>query len=407
MMNQFGILRQRAFCHVFLGRAVSLLGTAIAPIALAFAVLDQPGGSATKLGLVMASEAVAQVMFLLLGGVLADRFSRYRLMVGSDLLACAAQGSIAGLFISGAAPLGLVAALAAVTGAASGIFYPASRGLIPQIVDGPQLQSANALIRLSQNSASLAGAAISGVIIAGVGAGWGLAVDAASFLVSAGLVLTSRAPKARRAEGAITVMADLREGWQEVRSRQWLWVPIAQFAIVNLCLGPSINVLGPVVATEHYGGARAWSVIITAEALGLIAGSLVAMRLRPAFPLLAGTIVTFGFVPPVVLLALHAPVWLVAVSLLIFGVTIDVYEVLWMTALQEHIPGDKLSRVTSWDALGAFALEPVGLVLVGPTSAILGTPRTLICAGTLVTIANLGALLTPSVRRLPAKPQPG
>jgi hypothetical protein len=201
-------------------------------------------------------------------------------------------------------------------------------------------------------------------------------------------------------------MVDLREGWQEVRSRQWLWVPIAQFAIVNLCLGPSINVLGPVVATEHYGGARAWSVIITAEALGLIAGSLVAMRLRPAFPLLAGTIVTFGFVPPVFLVALHAPVWLAAVSMLIFGVSIDVYEVLWMTAVQEHIPGDTISRVTSWDALGAFALEPAGLVLVGPTSAILGIPRTLICAGTLVTIANLSALLAPSVRRLPARPQP-
>jgi MFS family permease len=404
VMNQFGILRQRAFRHVFLGRAFSLLGTAIAPIALAFAVLGQPGGSATRLGFVMASEAVAQVMFLLLGGVLADRFSRYRLMVGSDLLACAAQGTIAGLFISGMAPLGLVAALAAVTGAASGIFYPASRGLIPQIVDGPQLQSANALIRLSQNSASLAGAAMSGIIIAGVGAGWGLAVDAASFLVSAGLVLTSQAPKTPRAQNTATVLADLREGWQEVRSRQWLWVPIAQFTIVNLCLGPSITVLGPVVATEHYGGARAWSVIITAEALGLIAGSLIAMRLRPALPLLAGTIVTFGFVPPVFLLALHAPVWLVAVSMLILGVTIDVYEVLWMTVLQEHIPGDKLSRVTSWDALGAFALEPVGLMLVGPASAVLGIPRTLICAGTLVTIASLSALLTPSVRRLPAKP---
>jgi MFS family permease len=406
MMNQFGILRQRAFRHVFLGRAASLLGTAIAPIALAFAVLGQPDGSATKLGFVMASEAVAQVTFLLLGGALADRFSRYRLMVGSDLLACAAQGSIGGLFISGAAPLGLVAALAAVTGAASGIFYPASRALIPQIVDAPQLQSANALIRLSQNSASLAGAAMSGVIIAGVGAGWGLAADAASFLVSAGLVLTSRAPRARRAERVTTIITDLREGWQEVRSRQWLWIPIAQFAIVNLCLSPSINVLGPVVATEHYGGARAWSVIITAEALGLIAGSLVAIRLRPAFPLLTGTMITFGFVPPFFLLALHAPVWLVAVSMLILGVTIDVYEVLWMTALQEHVPGDKLSRVTSWDALGAFALEPVGLVLVGPTSAILGTAGTLICAGSLVTIANLGALLTPSVRRLPPKPQP-
>ena len=146
--------------------------------------------------------------------------------------------------------------------------------------------------------------------------------------------------------------------------------------------------------------------IITAQALGLIAGSLLAMRLRPAFPLLAATIITFGVVPPFFLLAFHAPVWLVAVSMLAVGVSIDVYEVLWLTAVQEHIPGDKLSRVTSWDALGAFALEPVGLVLVGPVSAILGTQRTLICAGSLVAIANLGALLTRSVRRLPARPQP-
>jgi hypothetical protein len=147
-------------------------------------------------------------------------------------------------------------------------------------------------------------------------------------------------------------------------------------------------------------------VIITAQALGLIAGSIIAMRLRPARPLLAGTIVTFGFLPPMFLLAAHAPVWLTATSMLALGIAIDIYEVLWITVVQEHIPSDKLSRVTSWDALGAFALEPIGLVLVGPASAILGTQNTLICAGTLVAIANLGALLTPSVRHLPAKPQP-
>jgi MFS family permease len=406
-MGQFAILRQRTFRNVFLGRAVSLLGTSMAPIALAFAVLGQAGGTAAKLGLVMASEAAAQVVFVLVGGVLADRFSRYRLMVGSDLAAFAAQGSVAGLFIARAAPLGLIAALCAVTGAASGIFYPASRGLIPQIADGPHLQAANALIRLSQNAASLAGAALSGVIIVGVGAGWALAIDAASFLVSAGLVLTSQAPQAPPAEGSMTIVADLRQGWQEVRSRQWLWVPIAQFAVVNLCLSPSINVLGPVVARQHYGGALAWSVIITAQAAGLIAGSFIAIRLRPPFPLLVATIVTFGFVPPFFLLAFHAPVWLAAVSMLAIGVAIDVFEVLWLTAVQEHIPGDKLSRVTSWDALGSFALGPVGLVLVGPVSASLGTQRTLICAGSLVAAASLGALLSPSVRTLPTKPQPG
>jgi MFS family permease len=409
MRGQFAILRQRTFRHLFLGQAVSWLGTAIAPVALAFAILGRPGGSATELGLVMACSAGALVAALLVGGVLADRFSRYRVMAGSDLVAFAAQGSIAGLFLAGTAPLGLIAALAAVGGAAGGISYPCMRGLIPQVVDGPQVQSANALIQLAQNSTRLVGASISGLLIVGVGAGWGLAFDAVSFLASAGFVLTSGAPRASQAPPAgaagksATILAELRDGWREVRSRQWLWVCIAQFAVVNLCFAPCIDVLGPVVARAHYGGALAWSVIVTAMAVGLVGGSLLAMRLRPAFPLLVATVISFGIVPPFLLLAFHAPVWLAAVSMLGVGVVIDVYEVLWVTTVQENIPSDKISRVTSWDALGAFALGPVGLILVGPLSAALGTQRTLIGAGGLVAIATVGALFTPSVRALPAK----
>lgn len=404
MRGDLGILRDRTFRNVFLARAVSLLGTSMAPIALAFAVLGQPGGSATKLGIAMAGRSIAQVVLLLFGGALADRFSRYRLMVGSDLLAFVAQGSIAALFLFGTAPIGLLAGLSALNGAAGALFYPASRALIPQIVDAPRLQSANALIRLSENSASLAGAAVSGVIIVAAGAGWALAIDAASFLLSAALLLTARAPRISHGAGRMTMFADLREGWQEFRSRQWVWVIVVQFALVNLCFAPSIYVLGPVVANEHLGGALAWSVIITAQAIGLIVGSLVVMRLRPAFPLLVATLVTFGFLPPFFLLAVHAPVWLAAASMLIDGVAVDIFEVLWMTALQEYIPGDKLSRVNSYDALGSFVLGPIGLLLVGPVSALLGTERTLIAAGSVVAIGNLGALGTRSVRRLPAKP---
>ena len=404
MPGDYGILRERTFRNVFLARAVSLLGTSMAPVALAFAVLGQPGGSPTKLGIVMAARSVTQVAFLLLGGALADRFARYRLMVASDLLAFAAQGGVAALFIAGTAPIGVVAGLSAVNGAAGALFIPASRGLIPEIVDAPRLQPANALIRLSENSASLAGAALSGVIIVAAGAGWALAADAATFLLSAVLVLTSRAPRASRGTGRMTMFADLREGWQEFRSRQWVWVIVAQFALVNLCFGPSIYVLGPVVAKEHLGGAIAWSLIITAQAAGLIVGSLVVMRLRPAFPMLVATLVTFGFLPPFFLLAVHAPAWLVALSMLVNGVSVDIFEVLWMTALQENIPSDKLSRVTSYDALGSFVLGPVGLLLVGPVSAVLGVEHTLIAAGGLVAIGNLGALGTRSVRRLPAKP---
>lgn len=413
MKGQFAILRQRTFRHLFLAQAVSWLGTAIAPVALAFAILGR-GGTATDLGLVEACSAGALVASLLAGGVLADRFARYRVMVGSDLVACAAQGAVAALFISGWAPLGLVAALAAVGGAAGGISYPCLRGLVPQVVDGPQVQSANALIQLAQNSTRLLGASISGVLVVGVGAGWGLAFDSLTFLLSAAFVLTSGAPRttpapdkdADAAPEPASILADLRDGWREVRSRQWLWVCIAEFTVVNLCWSPSVQVLGPVVARQHYGGALAWSVIVTAQAVGLVGGSLLAMRLRPAFPLLFATLITFAFLPPFFLLAVHAPVWLVAVSMLGIGVAIDVYEVLWVTTMQENIPADKISRVASWDALGAFVLGPVGLVIVGPVAAVLGTEGTLIGAGGLVLLSTLAALGTPSVRRLPAKPKP-
>lgn len=412
MKGQFAILRQRTFRHLFLGQAVSWLGTAIAPVALAFAILDRPGGTATELGLVEASSAAALVASLLVGGVLADRFARYRVMVGSDLVAFAAQAVMAWLFIAGTAPLGAIAALAAVIGAAGGVSYPCLRGLVPEVVDGPQVQSANALIQLAQNSTRLLGASISGVLVVGIGAGWGLAVNALSFLLSAALVLTSGAPRTAetpRADadaGRGAILADLRDGWLEIKSRQWLWVCIAQFAVVNLCYSPSIQVLGPVVARQHYGGALAWSVIVTAQAVGLVGGSLLAMRLRPKLPLLFATVITFGFVPPFFLLAFHAPVWLVAVSMLGIGLAIDVYEVLWITTMQENIPSDKISRVASWDALGAFALGPVGLIIIGPLAAALGTERALIGAGGLIAIATLGALFTPSVRRLPARPRP-
>lgn len=402
MQRDLGILRHRTFRNIFAARAVSLLGTSMAPTALAFAILDQPGGSAAKLGIVLAGRSIAQVIFLLFGGALADRFPRYRIMVGSDVLAFAAQGAIAGLFITRTAPLALLVGLSVVNGAANALFLPASRGLIPEIVDPSQLQSANALIRLSQNSASLAGVAASGAIIVAVGAGWALGLDAATFAVSALLVLTSQAPRSGHARDRTTMLSDLREGWQEFRSRQWVWVIVAQFALVNLCFSPCVYVLGPIVAKEHWGGALAWSVIITANAVGLIGGSFLAMRIRPARPLLVATIATFGFLPPFFLLAVHAPVWLAAVSMLGNGLAVDVFEVLWMTALQEYVPSDKLSRVTSYDALGSFVLGPVGLLLVGPVAAAVGIERTLIAAGLLVALGNVFALSVRSVRTLPA-----
>lgn len=400
------ILRQSTFRHIFAARAVSLLGTSMAPVALAFAVLAEPGGSAATLGLVLAGRSMAQVVFLMFGGALADRFPRFRIMVSSDLLAFASQASVAALFLAGHPPVALLMGLSAVNGAANALFIPASRGIIPQIVNRDELQSATALIQLSRNAASLAGAAVSGIIIVAVGADGAIGIDAATYAISALLVLTSAAPRTGRGSRGTSLLTELREGWDEFRSRQWVWVIVAQFGMVNLCFTSCIYVLGPVVAKAHWDGALGWSAVVTANAVGLIGGSLLAMRLRPRRPLLVATLATFGFLPPFFLLAAHAPVWAAALAMLVNGVSADVFEVLWQTALQDHIPGDKLSRVTSYDALGSFVLNPLGLLAVGPVAAAAGAAATLIAAGGLVTAGNIFALGSRSVRLLSAKPQP-
>jgi MFS family permease len=403
MREELRILGERPFRSLFLARSVSMLGTSIAPVALTFAVLDSPGGTATDLGLVLAGRSVTQVVFLLYGGVLADRMSRYRLMILSDLTAFLAQACVAVLILMEAGSLGALMALSAVNGAASALFIPASRGVIPEVVTGARLQSANALLRLSKSTSSIAGAAIAGLLVVTVGSGWALAVDALTFLVSALFLLGVRVPDLVRSAPTTSssLLTELRQGWQEFRSRQWVWVAVAQFAVVNLCFAPSISVLGAVLAKEHMGGVAAWSTILTAQAIGLVSGGLIAMRLRPRFPMRTAVIATFGFLPPFFLFAFDAPFWLVAVSMLVNGVCVDIFEVLWDTALQTHVPPEALSRVVSYDSLGSFVLGPLGFALVGPISDQIGAEETIIAAGSLVLLANLAALLSPSVRSLP------
>jgi predicted MFS family arabinose efflux permease len=444
--RDLAVLRVPGFRRLFLAQTVNLLGSAIAPIALAFAVLGQPGGSATHLGLILAARALGQVTFLLFGGVLADRMPRLRLMTGSNLIAFAAQGSVAGLFLAGPAPLAAVAGLAAVNGAAAALFLPAARGVVPQLAPSGDLQPANALLRLSRNTASIAGAALAGVLLAVTAPGWALACDAASFVISAALLARIGRPSQRRAglatgsgagprprprpattsataapSGTSTaedpagtpapaatpsILADLRAGWREFRSRAWVWLPVAQFTMVNGCFA-AIWVLGPVIARRDLGGAPAWAAVLTANAIGLVGGSLLALRLRPRHPLRLACAATFGFLPPFFLLAVSAPVPLIAASMLINGVCVDIFEVLWDTALQRHVPPGLLSRITSYDLLGSFALGPLGLALAGPAAAAAGLAATLTGAGLLLAAASVVPLLSRAVRDLPAEPVPG
>ncbi|MEU6374989.1 MFS transporter [Streptomyces sp. NPDC046909] len=396
--------RDRRFAMLLAARVVSVLGNGFARVALAFAVLSLPGASAGRLSLVLACQALPQLVFVLVGGVIADRMSRSRLMALADVLGMGAYAGLAAMVLSGHAPLTAMCLLAVAAGTATALFAPAMDGLVPLLVPTERLQRANGLLRVGTNSALLLGLALSGVTVALVGAGWALALNAASFAVSS--VLTARLGVVSTPRGKASGWADLREGWREFASRQWLWVVVAQSAVVVAALNANLGVLGPLMAERHLGGARAWSIIVAAQAVGTIGGAGLAARVRVRRPLLVAVACMFPAAVPIALLSVRAPVWTVAAAMFAAGVASDVFGVLWSTTIQRQIPEHVLSRVSSYDWFGSLTLAPLGLLVAGPIAAAVGVGHALAGCALLVVLATAGALLSPQVRTLSSSPTP-
>lgn len=334
--------------------------------------------------MVLACQAVPQLALVLLGGVIADRMSRSRLMVLADVVGAVAYGGLAVMILAGHAPLLLMCVLAVAAGTATALFAPAMDGMVPLVVPAEQLQQANGSLRVAANVSLLLGLALSGVTVAWLGAGWALTLNALSFLISA--VLTSLLTIGERPRKQSSGWADLREGWREFSSRQWLWAVV--------------GVLGPLAAENHLGGARAWAVIVAAQALGAVAGAGLAARVRVERPILVAVLALLPSAVPIVLLGLGAPVWLIAVAMFGSGVSSDVFGVLWSTTMQREVPEEALSRVSSYDWFGSLAFAPLGLLAAGPAADAWGTDRMLFVCAALVVAATLGALLVPQVRTL-------
>lgn len=381
-------------------RTVSVLGNGFARVALAFAVLALPGAGPGRLSLVLACQAVPQLVLILVGGVIADRMSRARLMALADVLGAGAYTGLAVLVLSGHAPVLAMCLLAVAAGTATALFAPAMEGIVPLVVPADRLQRANGLLRVGTNSALLLGLSLSGVTVALVGPGWALALNAASFALSA--ALTARLPVPSRPPRKTSGWADLRDGWREFASRQWLWVVVAQWSIVIAALNANVGVLGPLTADRYLGGARAWSLIVAAQALGTIAGAGLASRVRVRRPILVAVLATFPTAAPVALLAVRAPVWLIAVAMFTAGVSSDVFGVLWSTTIHREIPEESLSRVSSYDYFGSLSFAPLGLLIAGPLAATVGLGHALAGCAALVVLATGAALLAPGVRRLTA-----
>jgi MFS family permease len=370
-------------------------------VALAFAVLDLTG-SASALGLVLAARMLPLVGFLLAGGVMADRLPRRTVMIAADLVRVASQGAIAALLIAGVAQVWQLAALSAVTGSATAFFNPASTGLMPAVVSPARLQQANALRGLAMAAGQIAGPALAGVLVAGAGAGWALAVDAATFAVSVAFLVRLHVPAMARLV-VRSPLADLRDGWDTFRSISWLWTFVAAATIGNFVSAAS-GVLGPLVAKESLGGATAWALIVSALGVGSLAGGVLALHVQPRRPMLMATLPLYLFAAPLAMLALELPaVYIAAVSLL-SGAGLMISNTIWETTLQRHVPAESLSRVSSYDWFGSLAFQPIGFAIWGPVAELNGVSATLWVAFAVQIATTTVLLLVPSIRRLTLLP---
>lgn len=379
------------------GRFVSMLGTAIAPIALAFAVLDLTG-SATDLGLVLAARSIPLVLFVLVGGVVADRLPRHHVLLASNLVSSVCQATAATLLLTGNATIELLIPIEVAAGASSAFLWPALVGLTPQTVPAPVLQQANALLRLANNGALIGGSAVAGLLVAAVGPGWGLAADAVTYTLGALCLSRIRLPATDRVEAG-NALSELRAGWSEFRSRQWVWVVVLSAAFSNMAVSGGLNTLGPVIADDTIGRAG-WGLVLSALTVGMVLGGLLALHLRPARPLFVGMSLVLLVGPLLLVLAVRPGLPLLLGTALLAGVGLEVFGVYWDLSLQQHIPPDRLSRVASYDAFGSFIFMPVGQVVAGPLAAVIGVRNTITAAAVLIVVANGLALLSPGVRGL-------
>jgi MFS family permease len=395
--DNLGVLRRRDFRLLFFGQGVSVLGDRMVAVALAFAVLEV-GGSTSEVGLVLAAAVLPLVGSVLIGGVVADRTSRRSVMIAADLVRVASQGATATLLITGSAEVWTLALFAGLTGAATGFFNPASTGLLPEVVPPDELQPANALRATAVSTGEIAGPLVAGVLVAAAGAGWAIAVDAATFAVSALCLWGLRVPS-RVAHAGASFFADLRDGWDAFRSRRWVWTFVVYFAAVNVLWG-AWSALGPVVADRELGGAAAWGVVLGSVGVGALFGSLLATRAKPRRPLMLVALADGFFAMPLAFLAAGAPTALLACGAFLSGAGMMLGMSVWESTLQRLIPAESLSRVASYDWFGSFAFYPIGLALWGPVAALIGVSTSLWLAFGLCLVVIAGLLAVPDTRRL-------
>jgi predicted MFS family arabinose efflux permease len=392
-----GPLRLPAFRFLFAARAISYIGTYLAPIAVAFAILDN-GGGATAVGLSFAAWTLAQVAMLAFGGVLGDRMPRRLVMIGSDIASATVRTTMGVLLVSGHAQVWHLIALQACGGAAVAFYSPASYGLVREVVPEDELQQANGLLAIARYAAFPLGAAVGGTIVALIGPGTALLVDAGTYAASALLLSQIHVKSIARASAGF--FRELRDGWGAFVEQTWVWVLVLYVSLYFLITYAPFFVLGPYVAKHSMDGARSWAFVVTGEGVGALLGGIAGLRWRTRQPMVTTGLLLMISGAQNLILAFHPTTLLLSLAALGSGFAFALGSVVWDTTLQRKVAPEKLARVASYGWMGAMVFLPAGYALAGPIAAAIGLKTYLVFAATWIVVSTLFVIRLRAVREV-------
>jgi predicted MFS family arabinose efflux permease len=410
LRRRYPVLANRNFRLLLADRLLAPMAATFSLVGVSFAVLAATGSTA-DLSYVIAAQAAPSLVFLLVGGVIADRIAPQLVIVAANVMVAVGEGTFGILVLTTHPAIWVMIVLELVTGSGVALFYPASMALLPRLVPAEQMREASAISRLTMNAAMMAGAALAGECVALFTAGWALAVCGIGMLGTVPLLLAIRVAPLERAgaaaghqEHAPSMFRELREGWSEFRSHTWLWATVLQFTVVLAAWCGGFQVLGPVVARAHLGGPAAWGLISAAEAVGLIVGGLVSLRWSPSRPILYVVLIGAAIAISPLSLAMLLPLPVICLTAFVLGAAIEVLAVLWTVTMAAKIPADKLARVSAYDGLGTTMGMPVGALVAGPLAASIGVSATQYGAAAITLVASALALIPRDVRTMRSGP---
>ena len=399
MSRGLAAMQDRNFRWFFLARAITMIAGSMSSIALAFAVLEIDN-DARSLSFVLAAFTISNIVFVLFGGVVADRLPRALIIQSCYVIDILTIGSIAALLFTGTATIPALVVLSVFNGASTAFVMPAMQGIIPQLTTPEHLQQANAMLSFVRSAVTIGGPVIAGILVATAGPAWAMVVQAIGWLIAIPILALVKLPPPAHG-GGTTMFHDLRIGWQEFWSRSWLWTVVLAFMIMNAIHVGAWGVVGPYIAKNNdMLGIAGWGWVVSAEGVGVLLMTLLLLWFPLRRPLRFGMIGMAAFAIPLTVLGAHPAVVLLAIAAFIAGAGVEIFNTGWNLALMENVPGQKLSRVSSYDMLGSFVVMPIGTLIYGWLITHAEPATVLITSGIIYAVVALTTLFVPSVWRM-------